>query len=1558
MADATRTDQVLTDADFQDEPSGSQVLTDADFQESDGQQSATAQPQQRSTYLSDKGISVAHPDTMSDEDVQNSIWDNYYTIPVKTPGYIGDIMQADKRADQPAGVAIQGPEQKPVTMGEQVAYPFQRLFSQGLEKPSWALTEGILRSLVSTKGASAGLAGVAVYKFAEQMDVDAKMANDLKDHAPGFLDRAIDYFSQPEKYGVVTPPAEAMRGRLREMNYERNYLLGIAGDTTEAITDFMAFMVTAELSGAGAIGKGASAAMDETFLAGFAKSSAKLSTLALFTTRGDLTDRAKAAVYMIAYNMTPYIANATGATGLTAAAVNGALNAFLSSPQYLKAIREAGGINRESAALIIPQFIMDFGFAWNTRGTPENQMKAKVAKYAKQRAKELNLPPDEAEMLIKAIQNAILNPPATPDVNPEVAGIRIEGPQQPQKPTQEARQQAIDEILALESSGAPEGGQMVKAAKEKAVKDGILTAIEAETLMTEEAAATVREGRVGELAKKQENILDEIDALEAKRREVVGDSFSDEQIQEKVAEKFKRQKDIEDEIFEKRREREKAKGAEKKSEIQDSINKLKAELAETKRAIREIESLKQKPATTKALEKLDAKLDELTEQYDEMDAQMAELLQPEGELPVKDSQMVRLKASQVIRTAKQSFSQGVKAGTAAEKEQQKVRDAENQAAQKERLQDVKTAQEAALEIVESAGLTAADRARFMRQIKNIQSVEDFLKVSEELERKALVMSEKTSKRILQRRLKKELQKTTVKKEGGKPTSRFGADVQKILDGARTASRMRTEAALKKIQANVDKINDLISQNADASETYPLALENRILQAVADAENVSSAQLADILDTVRELKAVGRASTKLENHLREKAIDEKIRRYVDAISGGAGQPPKRTASQPADALDTPAGAVKKFFRSVIFGWNDLMDVISQKDKKSKAGQSFISKDADVFDQQQAQKNLVREFNNLAQEAIQNSYGLKSKKETDAKLREMQEPQELGTFKRSDGVTEEMIMTRDQAIKKWMEYQDPTLKATFESPEGMAWTPEMLNAVDKFLTKEDKAFGQAQFEIYKKIYPLANDVYSKMYGVNLPFNEFYSPIRRFDFKRDVTAGFGEMMQEIKTRAGIRPASTISRVNNENPLSLIGSMSAMQRHIAEMSHFVAWAEKVREMRSIFFSDEVQKTIVENYGKGTAQIINGFIDDFTANGSYKAHRAGAMGDFMDAWRVKFTRAKTGLRPSISVKQLTGFLAFSETVPAKDFAAGLVKFWADPVKNMKTLTESDFLKTRWESIDRDIADALKSDSYKAFRKDPSFWNALMLNVQLGDKAAIVMGGWPLYNHLRSKGISHEEALREFSKIANRTQQSGDLAELSEFQRGGPLAKLFTMFMSSPNQYLRREMFAVRNMMSGRISTAQAAKTIALYHFVMPMFFQMVADLGFKPKHQARAAIMGSMNGIFIVSDFVEAMINKAFGEKTYDNELPMYSIGGSVSDVVNKTVKAFQEGIDLEEAIHGLNSLLDIGDHVTGAPLQEGAKMIESLWKIYEEDWKGAIFGALGWPDSALKDDEDSSVL
>jgi hypothetical protein len=528
--------------------------------------------------------------------------------------------------------------------------------------------------------------------------------------------------------------------------------------------------------------------------------------------------------------------------------------------------------------------------------------------------------------------------------------------------------------------------------------------------------------------------------------------------------------------------------------------------------------------------------------------------------------------------------------------------------------------------------------------------------------------------------------------------------------------------------------------------------------------------------------------------------------------------------------------------------------------------------------------------------------------------------IGTFKNSKGDTVELIMSKDEIMKRYAELLDPTLEPTFEN---MGYTDEMKNAIKNNLTKNDIKFVKANMKFLQDYYHRVAPVYEEMYGVRLPFNEFYTPIRRRGIEYDGMSNVSAFLGEQSTRSSIFKGSLNKRINSRKPLKDVGMFSSMEQHIAEMEHFIAFAEITRELNATFNNDEVREAIRQNFDESLLKYIDLHVNNIIRGGADNANRIAVL-DWTRHAIVKMTLA---IKPSILFKQISSFVAFMDAIPVTEFAKGTALFWKNPIRNSKMLMRnSELMRNRGEYMEQDYKEVAKS----------RVWDILTYNVKLGDRLGILFGGYAVYNYalnggkvsgaVRKSNMTNEEyAIYAFEKITEQTQQSADITERSAWQTGGSLSRFFTTYQTSQNQYFRKEWGAWRNLFAGRGKKSQNIKTIAVFHFVVPTVFQFIASgFDWDEDEMKRAWILGSFNGIFILNDMFEMAVRSATGEKDFSSEVILYDIGHKIADINRYIVSADKTDKQWEKFVRG--SMVVAGFASGGVPIKTGYDMMSGI--------------------------------
>jgi len=446
-----------------------------------------------------------------------------------------------------------------------------------------------------------------------------------------------------------------------------------------------------------------------------------------------------------------------------------------------------------------------------------------------------------------------------------------------------------------------------------------------------------------------------------------------------------------------------------------------------------------------------------------------------------------------------------------------------------------------------------------------------------------------------------------------------------------------------------------------------------------------------------------------------------------------------------------------------------------------------------------------------------------------------------------------------------------------------------------------------------------VYRQAYGVDLPFNQFYSPIAR-----DMEIQLPEsvmLAKEAQLLASAKNGSLKSRQPNVQVLKDIGATSTLVNHIARMEHFKAWTDALIDMRRVFGHKEIRLAIEQYHGAQILRTLDRHIEDMARGGVDRAKTYRAA----DWLRVNFTKAILGAKPVIGLKQLPSFIGYTTEMPVYDFLEGVADFWTAPLKHLQELKDkSGTLKKRWgEGHERDIREAMQKKGWeKKLTGTRKLSDWFFTYIRLGDKFATMQGAWAAYQSALKAGKSDAQAIAFAEDVTGRTQPTSEISTLAAGQRGGSLLKLWTMFQNQPNKYFRIIANNARNLQAGRGSAAKHIYNIWLVWAFLPMLFQLISDAGrFKGKNQAQAVLLGPLNSILILGSIAKSLVGMALGNGMEYRGSPVVSSVGKAERAVSKAAKFARDvkdpwtDADMNDLVAAIEYTAETAGQVLGAP-------------------------------------------
>ncbi len=796
------------------------------------------------------------------------------------------------------------------------------------------------------------------------------------------------------------------------------------------------------------------------------------------------------------------------------------------------------------------------------------------------------------------------------------------------------------------------------------------------------------------------------------------------------------------------------------------------------------------------------------------------------------------------------------------------------------------------------------------------------------------------------RISRLLKWTEPRTSGGKLVGRFpNKKLNDYFDHIRELMAMSKEQARDKIDENTKIINDFI-QNGRGESIDNLVFDNKVLS--IPAQRTSAKILVDVYNAISESYNLGRviSDATLEAKRRRKA--QMIAEAEDVLTDGGRVNWRKQRGKLRQAI-SKLGASQ-------MSWNGLMDILSMNDKKSKTGESLLSRNLDVFEAEQAEARGVAEDGEAVSKLIGDKIAGAAQNKGISVSRYVNS--ELQKEYVIEWHNNRRKFTKDELIDIYMKAKDPETRKIMVEDRILAFDEAFLSEVNQNLTAEDRAVADALFEFYDRNHAKMNDFYEEKYGVSLPKSPFYSP------RSIETSGVDVQTGDLSSYAGF--SGVKKRTAKAGTVKIRGAFAVLQDYIVNSNHWLAWADKLIDINGVMGDVKIKNIIRNLFGEKMNARINYEISRMASNDKFQGKFG--FGNLFNKIRSNYAISVLAVKPALAIKQLTSFPAYWEHMTTAEFMSGLADFARHPRECMEMLGNTTLMKSRDVNIIKDFAELSKTEMFKKNTTKIKLRELMMLNIKLGDRGAIYLGGWALYKAELKKnlaaGMSEEQAkakaLEKFERVTDETQQSGRLSQQSYWQ-SNPFLRAFTMFQSSQNQYLRKELNAVRGLATGRMGWEQAVKTIFIFHVLLPCFFQFASD-GFEwdKKAQLRAALLGSLNGIFLLNGILEKGLDIAMGETnawsaTRTGLRDVIPFWGSGEDLAKFFISLAEGDVDLEDYMEVVKAFGKPAGELTGIPVKYPLDVIQNLGSYAEDgEYKKEVLLWLGWSPYALRDRDD----
>jgi len=805
------------------------------------------------------------------------------------------------------------------------------------------------------------------------------------------------------------------------------------------------------------------------------------------------------------------------------------------------------------------------------------------------------------------------------------------------------------------------------------------------------------------------------------------------------------------------------------------------------------------------------------------------------------------------------------------------------------VNDNKVYQETVKQIMRSLDfLQPSDKAKLTANILDVPSVSFLMSSLDNIMDIAKTMEDVNLRRNLEREIHKELQGTKNVKKNGRSVGRYDYRTNKLFEELRELDRLSPERA-NELRLESGKF----ATAEDNGLSFKDKLINKFLSYKSGGRTFADTDLMkELYDAIVKIKLAGK-SAKSELDLIEKLDETKdIEELINIVQG-----------------KKQAGNIIKNYIDKVANLESTLNAIFNKNIKDRYGAEILYAETQAQAWQHEQKQKF-------EREVAKIYGLPEWCWDKKILEYLGEKHTYPEIRRKYDTNGDLLKTRSvdrtltkmDIIQAYIWSKNEVLEKRLINQFG----EETLEAMLDELSLEDVKFADAMMNVAQSFYPLVNKAFINKYGLDLPKVSCYFPSTpergsEVDLYNDYSS---KSLNNSFTKA--RAQSETQAMDFHNPVA------TLYNHIEGVSKFVFMSDSLDRANLRFKDLDLKRVIINKYGEDVYRTL----EQALINVTYKKEAPvfNGMNKIIDNMVGNWIQANVAVKPIVGLKQLLSANNYAVDMPYMKWQAGFLKALAHPKQTIDYVMSIPYIKARYEgSYANEFLKQTVENS--AFAMSKKLKDACNMFIKMGDIGAIIFGGKPYIDYLiEEKGMSEEQAIKQFILSTNRSQQSSAVSSLSNFQVNmtrNPMGKLFIAFKNSPQQYIRMCGDAIVSTANGDMTKAQCAKMLFQFGYLQPFLYAVATsgsflrflftgdDDDFKKDASMSIFNFGS-DALPIIGDIYKYALNRmAYKEKFMPQNTPLL---GDIQAEINKISKEDVSLADYLDAVGYLGLHVGLG--------------------------------------------------
>ena len=527
-------------------------------------------------------------------------------------------------------------------------------------------------------------------------------------------------------------------------------------------------------------------------------------------------------------------------------------------------------------------------------------------------------------------------------------------------------------------------------------------------------------------------------------------------------------------------------------------------------------------------------------------------------------------------------------------------------------------------------------------------------------------------------------------------------------------------------------------------------------------------------------------------------------------------------------------------------------------------------------------------------------------------EMQGQQLLFDLSRMDEEIDGVSYSQNQLVSITMMWMQPKGRQHMEGfmdsdgqPAGKwHYNQAFVNKAEKLLRPESKAIREYLLLKYDQEYEAINKVYRKVYGLNLPKNQFYSPLIVESINAPAQAGIDPVTGGVFAAGANSPSALRSRGGAIAQPVFRDAVQTYFGHMLQMAHWKAYAEFNGEVSALLGHRDTRNVVKGKAGEQAATVMNNWMQYFQQGGNKDAANHLAINQWINRMTGNFAAISLFGRVSTLALQVTQLGAASAKMPVGAYLSRFGKLMSGRL-GWTTALDSDYIQRRIKDMPPAVALAmqgLRAEKPSQIRNAARWLGqhlsgfdgfftagtyAIVYDYQLSQARQNGMGGQEAADYAR------EATERIVDEIAQPTRAGA--RSIYELNSTNPVARAVWAFSSESRKNMGLLMYTGAK--GGGRNFGKALTYVLLLNGLVGIVIrnafrdmrdddddEVFDDKNWGWKRLAAQFISDPIYGIPVVGETIEGGIYTAFG---------VYKPSGSVFDVARGVPAATRLGYD-----------------------------------------------------------------